>query len=108
MSRLATATAIVLILIASNFLLVAGTVSFEGHSFESMPSGFGMEWKPAEKSYQAHLQFLSHNPKLCDGEGLMEGLVLPEGGLLPGMLSSLVPVATAQSTTQIASGLRLL
>lgn len=56
--------------IVANFPLTEATVSYGERYFESVPSRFGMDWKPPNQTYQAHLQFLQESPRLCDGTEL--------------------------------------
>lgn len=68
-------------MVASFPSFVEGIVSQEGRSFESIPARFGMNWKPPERTYQAHLQFIQERPLLCEGTGGLERLVMPNDTL---------------------------
>lgn len=67
--------------LVAKFRLAESTLSFEGHSYESIPARFGLEWKPRARTYQAHLQFLQDRPRLCEGTGGLEGLIHPNDTL---------------------------
>jgi hypothetical protein len=78
------AVSLLVVLLVHPSALVDAIVSYEGHKFDSMPAHFGMLWSPAERTYQARLQFLEDNPRLCDtgfGDDSIEGLVMSKDSL---------------------------
>lgn len=72
------------LLILASTTFVEANVSYQGHTFDSMPAHFGMAWSPPERTYQAHLQLLDECPRLCQSgseEQGLSGLVLPNESL---------------------------